>query len=100
MSGNDPNMVVITITSVAPAEAQVTRGYYVLIPKDASGDDDILLQNQRNNADSFAGRTEECIAPNLSGVLQTRIRLFSERVLAELLLELKAAAEKMVRISR
>jgi hypothetical protein len=80
----------VELSTAGLAQAAVTRFFDVWVPKDAGREDDILLQ-RRNTGISFDARMEE-ILPAISGPLQTRVGLFAERVITEMLAELTARA--------
>jgi hypothetical protein len=80
----------LVMATASPAAANVARHYRLWVPKDATGNDDIVLASDRYN---FSARIEE-IGPALSGVLQMRLKMLAERVVLELLAELSATAQK------
>jgi Fic family protein len=86
----------VSLSSSPPAQAQVNRNYGLLVPKDAGGDDDIQLSRRVDGQGTFIARMDEVI-PSLSGVLQIRIAMFAERVVGEMLSELKSQAEMVLR---
>jgi len=88
----------IRFNSDAPAHALIGRHYDLLLPKDAGRDDDVQLERE-DRKDRFSARMDELI-PAISGVLQIRISLFAERVIGEVLAELKTLAEKSQRAQR
>lgn len=79
-----------------PAQAAVNRQYALFVPKNAGGDDDIQLRRRVDDVGTFFARTDEVI-PSIAGVLQIRIAMFAERVVGEMLAELKSIAEKSIR---
>ncbi|HEY4904685.1 MAG TPA: Fic family protein [Candidatus Sulfotelmatobacter sp.] len=81
----------VSLSSAAPAQANVMKIYHLWLPKDAAGEDDILIKNA-SSVERFAARLDE-ILPSLSGVLQMRIKIFAERVVGEMLNELTVAAK-------
>ncbi|MDR5726036.1 MAG: Fic family protein [Terriglobia bacterium] len=88
----------VRLTSAPPASANVVRRYHLFLPKDAGGEDDIQLE-RADAGESFVARVSEII-PSISGVLQVRIALFAERIVGEVLAELKPLAEKAARERR
>jgi Fic family protein len=80
--------------SARPALASVRRGYTALVPKDPSSDDDIQVVSFAGTiiSDKFTARIDELV-PTMSGVLQIRIKMFVDRVIGELLAELKSKAQ-------
>lgn len=90
--------ILLHLTSAAPANAVVHRAYGLAVPRDASSSDNIRLRNTSNNDDSdvLEARIDE-LHPTISGLLMMRIRMFSERVIAEIFEELRRAGEKQLR---
>ena len=84
----------VAFNSTPPAQAQVSRSYGLLLPRDAAGDDDIQLF--ANASDIFAARIDE-IMPAVSGALRIRLSMFAERVVGELLHQLRMLAESAMR---
>ncbi|MGO9336164.1 MAG: Fic family protein [Terracidiphilus sp.] len=82
----------IDFSSASPFEAKAARLYHLFIPRDASGEDDFQLRH-RDGEIIFAARIDEII-PSVSGVLRIRVTLFAERVVGEMLAELKSRAER------
>jgi hypothetical protein len=90
-----PKILLISVNTPRPAQAQINRHYQLWVPKDAGGDDDILIRRQKadGSADSFGARVDE-IVPTFLGVLQIRIKMFADRIVKEMLAELKQEAER------
>jgi Fic family protein len=86
-------IVGFVLDSAAPAQASVATSYFLNLPRDAAGDDDVQVvkANAQNPADAFVARVDELI-PAISGVLQIRLRIFAERIANELFAELKDKA--------
>ncbi len=84
----------IVFASAPPAWAQAARLYNLLLPKDAAGDDDILLREQRTS-DTFRARLDELL-PSTSGMFQIHLTMFVERVVNEMLAELLAKASDQI----
>lgn len=82
----------IAFRSTAPAAANASRGYQLFVPKNAAGDDDILLRSG-TGSEIFAARMDEVSPNSTSGVLQMRLSMFSERIVRELLAQLSAGAK-------
>ena len=74
------------------AAAQVNRAYGLWCPGNPEGFYDLRLVST-SDEDVFVARTHELI-PETSGALKIRIRIFAERVVGELMAELKVRAEK------
>lgn len=84
----------IRMSTPPPASASTQREYWVEVPKDAAGADDIVITTARQ--DTFTAKLDE-LMPGPSGMLQTRISLFAERIVGEMLAELSKQAEKNLR---
>jgi Fic family protein len=82
----------LALSTPAPAAAGVLVTYQVWLPRDAAGDDDILLKNAQTG-EAFTARMDE-VVPAISGVLQLRLGIHADRVVAQLLHQLKTKAEK------
>jgi Fic family protein len=95
---NNMGFLQVVFNSAPPAQAQVSRQYFLWLPKDAAGGDDILLKNA-NVAVDFVARMDEVI-PAVSGVLQIRLNLFGERVAGQMLNDLRDLAQKAFRAPR
>jgi Fic family protein len=105
------------ISSSPPACARLFRNYALFVPIDAARDDEVKLvrvfeeasqigdqMSRLNQLVGFPMRTEMAfsarldeLVPSPSGVLQLRAGLFAERVVREMLAELKPLAEKALR---
>jgi Fic family protein len=81
----------LTMGTASPAAVKGARHYQLWVPKDATGNDDILLVSGNGE---FSARIEEIGPTTLSGVLQMRLKMLAERVVLELLGELSASAQK------
>jgi Fic family protein len=79
--------------SAPPLNASVHRQYDLFLPKNAHAEDDVRLV-QLDGEDQFTARIDE-IASAGSGVLHIRASIFAERVIAELLAELRSKAERL-----
>jgi hypothetical protein len=86
--------VEIRMSTPPPAGASTQREYWVEVPKDAAGADDIVITNASH--DTFTAKLEE-LMPGPSGMLQTRVSLFAERIVGEMLAELSEQADKKLR---
>ena len=91
----------IVMQSPRPAQATLVQQYGLWLPRDAAGDDDILLKGmsnppRTNPPDTVVARMDE-IVPAISGILQIRLKMTAERILGEMLAELKLLAEKALR---
>lgn len=102
------NFLHIELSSAQPGYARVNRDYVVSVPIDATSEDDVQLMrvleksitigNEAPMATEFgfSARVDELI-PLLSGVLRIRAGIFAERIIGEMLSELKPLAEKALR---
>lgn len=93
---SNPQILTVGFDSKAPAAASVRRAYVILVPKDPSGHDDVMVASWAPGPrlfvnDKFTARMDELI-PTFSGVLQIRMSMFLDRILAELLDQLRALA--------
>lgn len=107
-SNRDLNFLHVELSSAQPAYARVFRDYVVSVPIDAAGDDDLQLMRvleKRITIDNevpmgtefaFSARVDQLV-PSFSGVLQIRACIFAERMVGELLAELKPLVEKALR---
>ncbi|HMH49970.1 MAG TPA: Fic family protein [Candidatus Acidoferrum sp.] len=86
--------VTINMTTPPPANAGIQRQYWLEVPKDAAGSDDLVLTDARH--DPFTARMDELV-PTLAGVLQIRMGMFAERVLRDMQAELLEQAQKKLR---
>ena len=86
--------VSINMTTPPPANAGLQRQYWLEVPKDAAGSDDIVITDGRH--DAFSARMDELV-PTLAGVLQIRMGMFAERIFREMQAELRERAEKKLR---
>jgi Fic family protein len=83
-------------STVAPATAGVGRSYGLLVPRSATGTDDILVSNLSPPPDVFGARIDE-LTPSVSGVLTIRVNMFAERLVNEILDDLNKQAASVVR---
>jgi len=84
--------VAITFSSSVPALAGIKRQYVLWLPKDADGKDDIQIRRDVDGVGDFNARVQELI-PSIKSSVQLRVRIFSERIIGEMLAELKLQAE-------
>jgi Fic family protein len=109
LPGGTEKGLLLKLESADPAKATIERSYTLWLPVSKFNDDDIqivspykkILNNnyhvvQEDFDVSFTARVDELI-PHISGVLQIRMGLFAERVLGEMLQELKERAEQSIR---
>ena len=89
-----PRILHISLSSVAPAQAQASLVYGLIVPKDAVRDDDIQVVDaaKPNSPNVFTARVDELI-PAMSGPLRIRLNMFAERIVNELLAELNNKAQ-------
>jgi len=79
--------------NVSMPPAVVKRLYDLLVPMGAGSADEFQLR-ERSGEDTFAARVDE-VLPVLSGVLQIRVGMFSERVVAEMLDDLRLEVDRV-----
>jgi Fic family protein len=91
-------MFTISVNSQQPAASSLSRDYILLVPKDAASDDDLKLFTPEGK-DSFSARVDE-VQSTTSGILQFRIGMLAERILGEILSELKAVVREVMRARR
>jgi Fic family protein len=88
-------MLQVTFSSAPPAQVRGFRNYALWVPRDAAGDDDILLKCT-DPPDTFAARMEELV-PTPSAVLQIRAKMLAERVVGQMLAELNQIVQTILR---
>jgi hypothetical protein len=88
----------VGFNTVGLAQASVARHYDVLVPRNASSEDDVILKPS-DGSRTFAARMDELV-PSTSGVLRVRIGLFADQVVADLLARLRQTAENAWRQRR
>jgi Fic family protein len=81
-----------SMSTAAPAQASISADFNVWVPRDAAGEDDLILSEARSGL-ALSARMEE-VVPGISGALQIRLNLFAEQIVNNLLADLKAQAEK------
>ncbi len=89
--------------TLPPARALVYRHFVLWVPKDAGGEDDfqivfVLKGSHQDNMSvapivEFSARMDE-LAGSASGVLQIRLGIFVDRIIGNMLRDLKQLAEK------
>jgi Fic family protein len=89
---NREGVLTVSFSTEPPAFAQAARQYFLWLPRDAAGEDDIRLM-LGNTTEQFSARMEELL-PSISGILQVRINMFGERIVREILSELRELAQK------
>jgi Fic family protein len=88
----------VRLDATQPPNVASLRTYHLFLPKDAGVEDEIQLE-RADGKDSFVARVSDVI-PGISGMLQIRITLFTERVAGEMLAEFKSKVEKLLRGQR
>ncbi len=88
-------MFQVNLQSSPPAAAAVARVYELILPQDAGGADDLIVQ-VIGFPESFSAQMSD-LTPQVSGVTRIRIGLFASRLIAELFAELKTLAEQSLR---
>lgn len=87
-----PLMLPVILSTAAPAQAGVSEHFNIWVPRDAAGEDDLLLR-AANSGETLSARMEEVVS-GISGVLQIRLNLFAEQVVNRLLADLRSQAAK------
>jgi Fic family protein len=82
----------VELQTIHPYEAKTIRQFDLFLPRSAGNEDDFQLR-QKSGKEIFLARMEELQTVN-AGVLQIRIALFAERVVREMLAELKSLAKR------
>ncbi len=90
-----PQSMHVSLSSASPAQASVSVMLNVWVPRDAAGTDDLILKDAVTGA-LFSARIEEVIS-SVSGVLQIRLDLFAEQVIAASVAKLKDQAAAALR---
>jgi Fic family protein len=90
-----PLIMNIVAGTQPPAHAGASRVYTLLVPRSATGADDIMLVNQTKPSDRFRARIDE-LMPVMSEALAIRVEIFAERVLQGILADLSVNAQKTV----
>jgi Fic family protein len=80
----------ISMATASPLSTNLVHRYQLLVPKNASGEDDIQLIF--NGKVELNARVDEII-PVSSGVFQIRVRMFAERTILEMLDKLRRLVE-------
>jgi Fic family protein len=89
----------LVLHTAQPIAVNTNRTYFLLLPLDAAGDDDVQLAANvmpGGVEDRFLVKTEDLISLT-SGILEIRLSMFTERVLAEMLQTLNKNAEETAR---
>jgi Fic family protein len=82
----------IEFHSASPLDVKVSRQYDLFLPKDAQGEDDFQVI-QHGGDDLFAARLDEIAQKTTPAVLNIRASIFAERVIAEMLDDLRSKVE-------
>ena len=85
----------VEIVTSPPESETVARNYHLLLPRDATENDTILLKNEDEAADTFFVRLSE-VTPTLSGMVLARLGSFAERIVREMLAAPKEVAKRSV----
>jgi hypothetical protein len=86
------NALHLMMSSKAPVQANVSRTFDLSVPKNAAGDDDILL-TQYPQGETFAVRIDD-LTPRISGVIQIRAKMFCSRIVADMQAQLLGQARE------
>ena len=88
-------MVQVEVVASPPVSRTVARNYHLLLPRDATENGTILLENEDDATDMFSVRLGE-ITPSLSGTALTRLGSFADRIVREMLAASKEVAKRSV----
>jgi Fic family protein len=105
---DDSDLIVYSLEfhTSAPASARLDRKYALWLPKDANSDDDMLFARIADNLAmvtldmnkiAFSARISDLI-PAISGVLQIRTSIFADRLVGEILAELKLLVQQALHV--
>jgi Fic family protein len=86
------NTLRLMMSSNAPIQASVGRTFHLSVPKNAGGDDDVLL-TQHPQGETFAVRIDD-LTPRISGVIQIRAKMFCGRIVADMQAQLLSQARE------
>jgi len=99
----EPIISYIEFRSSAPASVMLRRQYVLWLPKDANSDDDMLFTQivgedanvvyLSSSPVAFSAAMSDLI-PVISGVLQIRVGLFADRLISEILAEMKRLVQQ------
>jgi len=88
-------MVQVEIVPSPPESGTVARSYHLLLPRNATENDTLLLKNEDDATDTFSVRLSE-VTPTLSGMVLARLGSFAERIVREMLAAPKEVAKRSV----
>lgn len=91
----------ITASTSAPLQAGVRRIYHAWVPKDATGDDDVLLVGPfpdptGKRVETISARMEQLV-PRVEGLIQVRLGIIGNRIAEEMLADLEESAERVLK---
>lgn len=89
--GNKGRKISILLRSVDPAATSVKREFVLLVPRDAEGEDDVLVKSTSRGEELSAQIAET--HEGQTGLLEIRAAIFAKRIVDELLAQLALAAE-------
>lgn len=90
------NSLNLSLTTKPPANAVQSGFFQLQVPKDCGREDDLLLYDPQTKEKVFNARIDDLV-PSLSSVLQIRIKMFAEGLLARRLAELARIAGDVYR---
>jgi Fic family protein len=90
-----PSSLQVSLSTIDPVSVTVVRVFQLTVPKNAAGDDDMLVSTSPGGVE-FSARIDE-ITPVISGVLQMRAKMFAERIASELANQLLGQATEKSR---
>lgn len=86
-------MVQVEVVTSPLESGTVARNYLLLLPRDATENDTILLKNEDDSTDVFSVLLSE-VTPALSGMVLTRLGSFADRILREMLAAPKEVSKR------
>jgi Fic family protein len=85
-------ILMVRVDTAAPADAAISQEFGLMLPCDASGDEDLLIAASEGQ-DEFAARIDETV-PQVSSILRIRAAMFAERIVSDLLSKLLLLAKE------
>lgn len=81
------------VQNVSLPPAVVSRRYDLFVPTDPQGEDEYLIR-ERERQDEFAVAVDDALSAILPGSLQFRVEMFANRVVDEMLADLKVEVDR------
>lgn len=90
-----PQRLIVGLSTEAPAQAGVSRTFSLEVPRDCGSDDDVVVRDVKTN-ESFEARMTELV-PSAAAALQMRLSIAVERIIRELVNELREKADNSLK---